>query len=185
MGCIAHCSIRYTVCIVHYVQYVQYVQYVLYSMYSMYCAVCTYVRMYVCTYVQAVMPTPPTQFAGRLVPASTYLVTLFKTMVVSDWIGILPRKPCGGIFEKINGSRACVRVTSEGKSRLLQRSVMANFLWKVSRWPSQKTIVIELDKMRCKMLAMIFVPVAGPGSLDHYCRRRLRQARNVSQKLGF
>ena len=89
-------------------------------------------------------------------------------------------------FWKNNGSRACARVSSEGKARLLQRSVMANFLWKVSRWPFQKTVAIELDKVQCKMIAMILpCPRARDESLDHYCRRRLRQARNVSQKLGF
>jgi hypothetical protein len=54
----------------------------------------------VVSFAEAVMPTPPTQFAGRLVPVSNYLVTLFKTMVVSDWIGILPKKLCGGVFGK-------------------------------------------------------------------------------------
>ena len=101
-----------------------------------------------------------------------------------DWNST--KKALWRCFWKNCGSKACARIGAEGKAKLLQRSVVTNFLWKVSRWPFQKTIAIELDKVQCKMIAIIVpCPRAVEETLDHYCRRRLRQARNVSQHLGF
>ena len=89
-------------------------------------------------------------------------------------------------FWKNSGSKACTRVNSAGKARLLQTTVVSNFLWKISRWPFQKSIAVELDSLQCRMMSFILPCIRGiTESIDHYCRRRLRQARNVSQQIGL
>ena len=60
------------------------------------------------------------------------------------------------------------------------------FLWKISRWPFQTSIAQELDAVQCQMLAYMLpcVPHVNE-STDHFCRRRLRQARNVASHAGL
>ena len=73
-----------------------------------------------------------------------------------------------------------------GKAKLLQRTVLSNFLWKVSRWPFQKSVAVAMDKVQCSMMAIIVpCPRANNEGIDHFCRRRLRQARNICQQVGF
>ena len=47
-------------------------------------------------------------------------------------------------------------------------------------------MAISLDKVQCQMLALILPCPRGQNeSIDHFCRRRLRNARNVAQKVEF
>ena len=83
------------------------------------------------------------------------------------------------------GSKRAKNLSAAGKALLLQRAVVSNFLWKISRWPFQKSVAILLDKTQCKMLSHILPCPIGVGeTVDHYCRRRARLARNVSIESG-
>ena len=83
------------------------------------------------------------------------------------------------------GSKRAKNLSAAGKALLLQRAVVSNFLWKISRWPFQKSVAILLDKTQCKMLSHILPCPVGVGeTVDHYCRRRARLARNVSIESG-
>ena len=68
----------------------------------------------------------------------------------------------------------------------LYKTVVAVFLWKVSRWPFQVSIAQELDAIQSQMLARILpcVPHVNEDP-DHFYRRRLRQARNVASHAGL
>jgi hypothetical protein len=84
------------------------------------------------------------------------------------------------------GSRAYARVGALGKAKLLQSCVVSGFNWKLSRWPFQKTIAIELDKLQCRMFfRFLSCPRPDGEDIDHYFRRRARLARNVCQKSGM
>ena len=84
------------------------------------------------------------------------------------------------------GSRAGRSLGAILKVKLLQRSVLAFFQWKLSRWPFQKTIAIELDALQCQMLAIIMnVHRSRYESVDQYCRRRRREARKLAAQCCF
>ena len=84
------------------------------------------------------------------------------------------------------GSRAGRSFGAPLKVKLLQRSVLAFFQWKLSRWPFQKTIAIEIDALQCQMLAIIMqLPRSIHESIDQYCRRRRREARNLASECCF
>ena len=63
---------------------------------------------------------------------------------------------------------------------------MAKTLWKFSRWPFQKSVAIEIDNLQCRMVS-ILIPCARQSheDLDTFCRRRLRNARNICKSAGF
>ena len=72
------------------------------------------------------------------------------------------------------------------KASLLQRCVVSNFRWKLSRWPFQKSVAVDLDKTQCQMMARILpCPRGDSESVDHYCRRRLRNARKLCNEIGL
>ena len=84
------------------------------------------------------------------------------------------------------GSKAYKKLGPIEKAKLLELSVVSSFRWKLSRWPFQKTIAVELDALQCNMFArLISCPKADGESVDHYCRRRMRIARNACQQSGF
>ena len=84
------------------------------------------------------------------------------------------------------GGKRAKTFSVTGKTLLLQRTILSNFLWKVSRWRFQKSIAILLDNTQCKMLSYILPCPVGVGeTVDHYCRRRARLSRNVSSECGF
>ena len=76
-------------------------------------------------------------------------------------------------------------MNAEGKARLLQRTVIASFLWKVSRWPFQKSVAIEMDNMQSHMVS-IFIGIPRGDSEDwvSFVRRRRRLARNLCSRIG-
>ena len=72
------------------------------------------------------------------------------------------------------------------KASLLQRTVVAKFAWKLSRWPFQKTVAVELDALQCRMVCYLLkCPRLAHESIDSYCRRRARDARNLCKQVGF
>ena len=69
---------------------------------------------------------------------------------------------------------------------LLQRSVLSTVMWKMSRWPYQKTVAVSLDAMQCHFATRILPCERLPTEdIDTYDRRRKRQARNFCGKIGF
>ena len=84
------------------------------------------------------------------------------------------------------GDRTARILSPIANAKLLYRSVVSMFLWKISRWPFQISIAQELDATQCQMLAHLLpcVPHANE-STDHFHRRRLRQARNVASHAGL
>ena len=82
--------------------------------------------------------------------------------------------------------RVAYHIEPLSKALLLYRVVACLFLWKVSRWPFQISIAQELDSVQCQMIARIIPCVVQVNeSLDHFCRRRLRQARNIASHAGL
>ena len=72
------------------------------------------------------------------------------------------------------------------KLRLLNRSVVACFAWKISRWPFQKSVAVALDKLQCNMTSRIIKCVRQQDeTIDHYDRRRKREARNLCVEDGM
>ena len=51
------------------------------------------------------------------------------------------------------GSKHVRNIEPLAKSRLLYRSVVSMFLWKVSRWPFQTSVAQKLDAVQCQMLS--------------------------------
>ena len=84
------------------------------------------------------------------------------------------------------GCKRAKQLRPAQKAMLIYRTVLACVLWKVSRWPWQKTVALELDAIQCKMLLIILPCVRSyTEDLDTFCRRRARQARNVANKCGL
>jgi len=84
------------------------------------------------------------------------------------------------------GNKRCANLQPLQKALLVYRTVFACVLWKISRWPFQKSVAQELDATQCQMLAYVLPCVPGDyEDLDAFCRRRARQARNVANKCGM
>ena len=84
------------------------------------------------------------------------------------------------------GHKSCSDLQPVQRALLIYRTVFACVLWKISRWPFQKSIAQELDSLQCKMLMFVLPCVPGEGEdIDVFCRRRARQARNVALKSGM
>jgi len=104
--------------------------------------------------------------------------------ITEDWK--VSRKVLWKCFWANAGNRSARKLGPVQRAKLLQRTVEPTLLWKVSRWPVQKTVAIQMDKVQCRMLAMLLPCPQGSGeSIDAYCRRRLRNARNVCMKAGM
>jgi len=104
--------------------------------------------------------------------------------IMSDWNST--KTVFWGCFWKNAGCTAAKHLPPSEKVRLLYRTVVAKVQWKLSRWPFQKTVAVELDKTQCRMTAFLLPCVRERDeALDSYCRRRLRNARNVCEKVGF
>ena len=62
---------------------------------------------------------------------------------------------------------------------------MTNFAWKLSRWPFQKSVAVALDKLQCRMTLRIVKCIRHVDeTIDHYDRRRKREARNLCTEQG-
>ena len=84
------------------------------------------------------------------------------------------------------GSVAAKSFSAKGKIVLLQRSVVSRIEWKLSRWPFQKSIAIDLHAVQCRMTAFLLKCERLVGEdINTYCRRRLRLARNFCNDVGM
>ena len=84
------------------------------------------------------------------------------------------------------GSKRAKQLGPAQKAMLIYRTALASVLWKVSRWPWQKTVALELDSIQCRMLLFILPCVRSyTEDIDTFCRRQARQARNVANKCGL
>ena len=102
----------------------------------------------------------------------------------SDWK--FTRKMLWGSFWKNCGSTRLQKADPTSKTMLLQRTVVAGLVWKLSRWPFQQLIAVELDRVQCQMMAMILPCTRMPEEdIGVYCRRKLRLARNFCESAGF
>ena len=91
-----------------------------------------------------------------------------------------------GAFWANSGNKQSRDLQPAKKALLIYRTVFACILWKISRWPFQKSIAGELDATQCKMLSFVLPCVMNPDEdIDTYCRRRSRLARNVANKVGL
>jgi len=91
-----------------------------------------------------------------------------------------------GSFWANSGCKQCKNLQPAKRALLIYRTVFACVLWKISRWPFQKSIAEELDSTQCKMLSIVLPCVrAAEEDIDTYCRRRSRQAKNVANKVGL
>ena len=61
-----------------------------------------------------------------------------------------------GSFWANSGSSKCKKVQPAKRALLIYRTVFACVLWKISRWPFQKSIAEELDSTQCRMLVLYF-----------------------------
>ena len=83
------------------------------------------------------------------------------------------------------GSRSHAKSDSIAKAHCLQRNVVSNFQWRLSRWPFQKGVAVLIDKLQCRMFSYIIkYPRGEHEHVDHFCRRRLRSARNLAGGCG-
>jgi len=102
----------------------------------------------------------------------------------NDW-DITESKMWGSFWANA-GNKKCSHLQPTQKALLIYRTVFSTVLWKLSRWPFQKSIAEELDASQCQMLALVLPCVrAQVEDLDTYYRRRARQARNVASKCGM
>ena len=80
----------------------------------------------------------------------------------------------------------CSKLQPNSRALLIYRAVFACVLWKISRWPFQKSIAQELDSTQCRMLAYVLPCVRSVDEdIDTFCRRRARQARTVANRVGL
>ena len=91
-----------------------------------------------------------------------------------------------GAFWANSGSSKCSKLSPSSRALLIYRAVFACVLWKISRWPFQKSIAQELDSTQCRMLAYVLPCVRSVDEdIDTFCRRRSRQARTVANRVGL
>ena len=97
-----------------------------------------------------------------------------------------PLAGLGGSFWANAGSSETRKVGTLDRAMLLERTVVSKFRWKLSRWPFQKTVAIALDSVQCRMMAIIMKTTRmSHETIDVFCRRRNREARNVCEAAGM
>ena len=83
------------------------------------------------------------------------------------------------------GSRDAVHVSVGSKLAILRRAVLPQVSFRCSRWPPQKQIAKELDKMQQNMTASIVrLPQIAGEDAPEYVRRRGRAARKLCRDAG-
>ena len=84
------------------------------------------------------------------------------------------------------GSRCGHELAVPLRVGLLAKTVGPVFDYRNSRWPPQKTVGIEIDRVQCKMVASILriQRHLGEESLN-YCRRRNRAAAQLCRQMGL
>ena len=116
--------------------------------------------------------------------------------------------PClGHTLQPDSGVRECVNSTKRGmwrafwgncgstsartiplglKMKLLSKACVPILDCRCSRWPPQRQIAIELDRLQTKMIATLQrVPRISGEAADAYCRRRKKAASKLSQECGI
>ena len=73
-------------------------------------------------------------------------------------------------FWRNNGNRQLSKLPMYLHFMLLQRAVLGTVMWKLSRWPYQKTVAVLLDGAMCRMAARILPCERKPTEdIDQYC----------------
>ena len=81
--------------------------------------------------------------------------------------------------------KAAKHVSVCGRMQLLTRSVQPHLAFRCSRWPPQRQIAIEVDRIHQKMTAtMLRLPRLEGEDPDTYVRRRGRAARTLCREQG-
>ena len=102
----------------------------------------------------------------------------------ADW----QRVQCGmwASFWSNSGSSKCRSLDPVSNIKLLNRTVMSVFSWKIARWPFQKSVARELDALQCKLYTYMLPCSPRDGeTLDQFYRRRLRQSRAIATQVGL
>ena len=90
------------------------------------------------------------------------------------------------VFWKKSGAINSNAFNFETKLSLLMRTVFCTVNWKFSRWPFQKSIAVEMDKLQVNMVAMVSrYPKLASEDWVGWIRRKRRLARNICQRIGF
>ena len=101
-----------------------------------------------------------------------------------DWLKV--KAKMWGAFYGNSGSNDLHSVNFETKLSLLMRTVFCTVNWKFSRWPFQKSIAVEMDKLQVNMVAMVSrYPKLASEDWVGWIRRKRRFARNILQRIGF
>ena len=102
----------------------------------------------------------------------------------ADWAQA--KRMLWGGFWKQSGSKKLSKLPISYKFMLLQRSVFSLVLWKLSRWPYQRSIAVELDSLMCHF-ARLILPCFPKfyESVDDFDRRRKREARDFCTRIGL
>ena len=84
------------------------------------------------------------------------------------------------------GAEVAKHVSIDRKLQLLTRAVQPQLAFRCSRWPPQRQIAAEVDKLQQKMMAsMLRLPRLEGEEPDRYVRRRGRLARGHCQQHGL
>lgn len=83
------------------------------------------------------------------------------------------------------GARDAGHMSLNDKAALLARTVLPQLSFRCSRWPPQKQVATELDRMQRKMAATLMKVPRYPGEpLDDFVRRRGRLAAKFCREHG-
>ena len=101
----------------------------------------------------------------------------------ADWK--VTRAKMWGAFWKCVVNKQTTRVQQRDKIRTLQQCVFACAQWKLSRWPFQKTVAVQIDHMQAEMMRCIIrTPILDGETDEHFFRRRARIARDSAARAG-
>ena len=92
---------------------------------------------------------------------------------------------CWGVFWANFGNRRARALRLPEKIRLLERAVTPGYRFKCTRWPPQRNIALEFDKVQNKMVAVLMRVPRLPGEPAHeYVRRRNHAASCQTRAVG-
>ena len=88
-------------------------------------------------------------------------------------------------FWKNNGNPLLSKLPIWHHFMLIQRAVLSVVLWKLSRWPFQKTIAVKLDAIQSQMARKVLPCTRKPTeAIEQFDRRRKANARDFCGKVG-
>ena len=89
-------------------------------------------------------------------------------------------------FWETAGSKMARCLSRQQKICLIARAVSPQIDYRSSRWPPQKQIASELDRIQQKMVSIVLHETGQPGEeVPDYVRRRGRIARSLSEQYGL